>query len=202
MILASEKKEVYKYNPRDQKYEWRIELENKVAGISRIDNFVLVSSHSWTTYYTSLIDYSTGDKIWTINKILYSVHILGDSILYMDKTKELVSISINTGKENFRVKTGFRWSTPKLAVVDSKVYLFSPKKTNVLDPTTGSIRESRLPSKLDAKEITFIVDEFQININTIPSSEAGYIPIMDSGFVGDGGHGGDMGGGDGGGGGE
>ena len=51
-------------------------------------------------------------------------------------------------------------------------------------------------------EITFIVDEFQININTISSSEAGYIPIMDSGFVGDSGHGGDMGGGDGGGGGE
>jgi outer membrane protein assembly factor BamB len=202
MILASEKKEVYKYNPRDQKYEWRIELENRVAGISRIDNFVLVSSHSWTTYYTSLIDYSTGDKIWTINKILYSIHILGDSILYMDKTKELVSISINTGKENFRVKTGFRWSTPKLAVVDGKVYLFSSKKTNVIDPTTGSIRESRLPSKLDAKEITFILDEFQININTIPTSEAGYVPIMDTGFAGDGGHGGDMGGGDGGGGGE
>ena len=202
MILASEKKEVYKYNPRDQKYEWRIELENRVAGISRIDNFVLVSSHSWTTYYTSLIDYSTGDKIWTINKILYSIHILGDSILYMDKTKELVSISINTGKENFRVKIGFRWSTPKLAVVDGKVYLFSSKKTNVIDPTTGSIRESRLPSKLDAKEITFILDEFQININTIPTSEAGYVPIMDTGFAGDGGHGGDMGGGDGGGGGE
>jgi hypothetical protein len=120
----------------------------------------------------------------------------------MDKTKELVSISINTGKENFRVKTGFRWSTPKLAVVDGKVYLFSSKKTNVIDPTTGSIRESRLPSKLDAKEITFILDEFQININTIPTSEAGYVPIMDTGFAGDGGHGGDMGGGDGGGGGE
>ena len=54
---------------------------------------------------------------------------------------------------------------------------------------TGALVESKLPSKLDPKEITFIIDEFQMNINTLNSSDTGFFPIYDDGV-----EGGDIGG--------
>ena len=44
--------------------------------------------------------------------------------------------------------------------------------------------ENRLPSKLDPKEITFVIDEFQMNINTLNSQDAGFFPIYDTGVEG------------------
>ena len=198
MILASKKKELFKYNTQELKFVWKTEFEKNITGISRIDNFVFVLTSNWGTYSTTLIDYTSGEKKWTIKKILYSIHIIDDTIVYIDKTgatEEIASLYLKTGEEKFRTKLGFWWSKRKTALINKKIYLFSSKKTMVLNQTTGSLTESKLPSNLDSKEITFIIDEFQMNVNTLPSSEAGYFPIIDGG--GDMG-GGDMGGGDGG----
>jgi hypothetical protein len=202
MIIASEKKELFKYNTWDQKLEWRISFENKIVGISRIENFVFVLTQSWGSLSTSMIDYQTGNIKWKKDKVLYNVHIFNDSIIFIDTTREVVSISLDNGDENFRVKTGFRWTSPKMALINQKIYLFSKKKTVLLDLKTGALVESKLPSKLDPKEITFIIDEFQMNINTLNSSDTGFFPIYDAGVEGGdsggfdaGGAGGDGGGG-------
>ena len=199
MIIVSEKKELFKYNSRDQKKEWLTSFKNRIVGISRIENFVFVLTTSWSTVSTSLVDYDTGDVKWTIKKIFYNVHIFNDSIIFLDTSKEVVSISLETGNENFRVKTGFRWANPKMALIDQKIYLFSNKRTVLLNLRTGALTETKLPSKLDSKETYFIIDEFQMNINTINSSDSGFFPLYDAGLSADGG---DVGGGFDGGGGD
>ena len=204
MIITSEKKELFKYNTRYQKIEWQIPFENKIVGISRIENFVLVLTQNWGSLSTSMIDYQTGNVKWKKDKVLYNVHIFNDSIIFIDTTREVVSISLNNGIENFRLKTGFRWSSPKMALINQKIYLFSKKKTVLLDLKTEALVESKLPSKLDPKQITFVIDEFQMNINTLNSSDSGFFPIYDAGVEGGDTGGIDFGsaGGDGGGGGD
>ena len=51
------------------------------------------------------------------------------------------------------------------------------------------MNESKLPSKLNPKEITFLIDEFQIDINTLPNSDGSGV-MIDGGGAGDGGGGG------------
>ena len=184
MIIASEKKRLFKYNTRDQKQEWRISFENKILGISRIENFIFVLSQSWGSLFTSMIDYQTGNIKWKKDKMLYNIHIFNDSIIFIDTNREVVSISLDNGNENFRVKTGFKWSSPKMALINQKIYLFSKKKTVLLDLKTGALVESKLPSKLDTEEITFLIDEFQMNINTLNYSDTGFFPIYDAGDIG------------------
>ncbi len=122
-----------------------------------------------------------------------------ETIIFINKTKKIVSISLKTGEENFSVKMGFSWyESPKMALINNKIYLFSLKKTKVLNHATGSISESELPSKLNNKKITFIIDEFQININNLSSDATGngtFHDIVNIGDVGgDGGGSGDFGG--------
>ena len=109
----------------------------------------------------------------------------------IDTKKEIVSISLETGNENFRVKMNmFSWyEQPRISIIDKKIYLFSLKKTFQLNETTGSLNESKLPSKLNPKEITFLIDEFQIDINTLPNSDGSGV-MIDGGGAGDGGGGG------------
>ena len=140
MIITSEKKELFKYNTRDQNIEWRILFENKIVGISRIENFVFVLTQSWSSLSTSMIDYQTCNIKWKKDKVLYNVHIFNDSIIFIDTTREIVSISLDNGNENYRVKTGFRWTSPKTALIDQKIYLFSKKKTVLLDLRTGFLQ--------------------------------------------------------------
>jgi len=184
MIVTSEKKKLFKYNTRHQKIEWQIPFENKIVGISRIESFVFVLTQSWGSLSTSMIDYQTGNIKWKKDKVLYNVHIFNDSIIFIYTTREVVSISLNNGIENFRLKTGFRWSSPKMALINQKIYLFSKKKTVLLDLKTEALVESKLPSKLDPKQITFVINKFQMNINTLNSSYTGFFPIYDAGVEG------------------
>ena len=200
MVIASEKEELFKYNTKDQKKEWSTKFEKSIVGISRIEDFVFVSTTRWGKIYTTLVDYHTGEKKWSLKKILYNIHILEDTLLYLDTSKEIVSLSIETGEERFRVKTGFRWTSPKMTLFGGNVYLFSPKKTLLLNQKNGALTETQLPSKLNSKEITFIIDEFQMNINTLGSADTGHYLMHDGGGGGDA-SGGDFGG-DAGGGGE
>ncbi|MDB4621159.1 hypothetical protein OAG81_04080, partial [Flavobacteriaceae bacterium] len=62
---------------------------------------------------------------------------------------------------------------------------------------TGSLSESKLPANINPKEVTFIIDEFQIEINTLPSGDAGdamlYGMAVGAGNDGGGSSGGDAG---------
>ena len=87
-ILFSEKKKLVKYNPSKYSSEWELDFEYNVYGISRIDNYVFVTTYSnWGTTYTSLVEFDTGNKLWTLKEIFYTVHIIGDKIIYKDKKK-------------------------------------------------------------------------------------------------------------------
>ena len=83
----------------------------------------------------------------------------------------------------------------KIILIKNTYFIFSSKKTYHLNINNGKIMETKLPNKINPKELGIVLDEFQININSIPSSDAGYM------YIGDAGVGGDFGGGDAGGGG-
>ncbi|MGB1971208.1 MAG: hypothetical protein ACPHSE_01815 [Flavobacteriaceae bacterium] len=195
-ILISEKKKVLKYCPQKDVYQWEVDIEFKVTGISRIDDYVFVTSSSnWGVQMTSLIDFSNGQILWTINDIFYSVHIIDDLLIYTCKSKYYTGINIKTGVKQFSTKSPFKWwVSPKSMLLNGSFYLYSSKKVFLLNRTNGTVSESKLPHKLKLKEMNFVLDEFQININHIPSAGG------DAQYYGD--VGGDAGGGDAGGGGE
>ena len=150
------------------------------------------------TTYTCLVAFDSGKKLWTLEEIFYSVHIIGDKLIYKDKKKYFNGIDINSRKNIFKTKPPYKWSTPKAMLLDGKFFLYNSKKTCQLNLENGEYLETKLPRKLDPNEIVFVLDEFQININNIPQGGG------DSGqyyMMGDAG-GGDTGGGDGGGGGD
>jgi len=45
-ILFSEKNVLFKYNTKNDSYEWDVEFEYNVYGIVRIDDFVFVTTYS------------------------------------------------------------------------------------------------------------------------------------------------------------
>ena len=45
-ILFSESKKVVKYNSKDDNFEWVIEFSHKIYGLSRVDNYVFVTTYS------------------------------------------------------------------------------------------------------------------------------------------------------------
>jgi outer membrane protein assembly factor BamB len=200
MILFSEKKEVFKYNPAAQSVEWKNSFEKPVSGVFRVENYVFVTSvNGWgSPSFTTLIDYISGKQKWTTKNVLYGIHIHQDSIVFVDSKKQIVSISINTGEEKFKVKmSGFRWyeTLIRISLIDNKIYIFSKRKTFILNETTGSLRESKLPNKINPKEVVFLIDEFEMQINTLPGSGS----VDSTGAMmagGDAGGGGDGGGGE------
>jgi len=198
-ILISEKRKVFKLNTSSQKVEWDISFEHKIAGISRVNEYVLISTvNNWGKYHTSLLKFNSGKLLWTIDKILYYIHVLEETIIYIDRTKEVVCLLLNSGEEKFRVKMDFKWyESPKMALIENNIYLFSIKSTKVLNLNTGSLSEAKLPANINPKELTFILDEFQIEINTLPSGDAGDAMLYGIGAGNDGGgfNAGDAGGG-------
>ena len=196
-ILFSEKKNIRKYDPSKDVFEWEHEFKYKISGISRIDDLVIITTSSiWGKNFTSLLSFETGEKFWEIQDVFYSIHIIDNTIIYVDKKKFFNGIDIRTGVEKFKVSSPFTWTTPKIILVKNIYYIFSSKKTYQLNINNGKVSETKLPNKIDPKELGVILDEFQININSMSSSDSGYV------FIGDAGGGGDIAGGDAGGGGD
>jgi len=196
-ILFSEKKRVIKYTPADNEIRWEIDFDYNVYGISRIENHVFVSTLSnWGSAYTSLIDFETGEKLWTIDEAIYSIHIVEGLLIFINKKKFFNGIDIKTGTSKFSVKSPFKWTAAKIMMLNGKLFIYSSKKTYQLNLKNGELSESKLPNKLNPKEIGIVIDEFQININNLPTSGGGDALIL-TGDLG----GGDFGGGDAGGGG-
>ena len=197
-ILFSKSKKVVKYNSKDNNYEWVLEFKNSISGLSRVDDYVFVTTTSfWGKQFSHIVDYNHGKIFWEIEDVFYSVHILGKTLVFRNKKKLFVGVNIESGKEIFSVESPFRWSSAKAILLNNKYYIYNSKKVYTLNLTNGKLSESRLPNKINPKEIGLVLDEFQININNLPSA-GGDDGAMYVGDVG----GGDAGVGDAGGGGE
>lgn len=197
-ILFSESKKVVKYNSKDNNYEWVLEFKNTISGLSRVDDYVFVTTTSfWGKQFSHIVDYKHGKILWVIEDVFYSVHILRTTLVFRNKKKLFIGVNIESGKEIFRVESPLRWSSAKTILINNKYYIYNSKKVYTLNLTNGKLSESRLPNKINPKEIGLVLDEFQININNLPSAGGDYGAM----YIGDVG-GGDVGGGDAGGGGE
>ena len=197
-ILFSESKKVVKYNSKDNNYEWVLEFKNTISGLSRVDDYVFVTTTSfWGKQFSHIVDYKHGKILWEIEDVFYSVHILGKTLVFRNKKKLFIGVNIESGKEIFSVESPLRWSSAKAILLNNKYYIYNSKKVYTLNLTNGKLSESRLPNKINPKEIGLVLDEFQININNLPSAGGDYGAM----YIGDVG-GGDAGGGDAGGGGE
>tara|TARA_B100000768_G_scaffold31182_1_gene29697 strand:+ start:32 stop:661 length:630 start_codon:yes stop_codon:yes gene_type:complete len=202
-VLFTKEKSITKYNGSNNSIDWKVDFDKNITGISRVDDYVFITtSNNWgTSNSTSLIDFKSGKKTWDLKEIFYSIHIIKNVLIFKNRTNKFTVIDINSGIEKFSLKSPFRWSTTKTFLLNGKFYLFSSKTIYLLNLDNGKLTESKLPDRLNAKDLIvgFILDEFQININNIPSSDSGHMIMGDAGF-GDAG-GGDAGGGDAGGGG-
>ena len=169
-ILFSEKDVLFKYNTKNDNYEWDLELEYNIYGIVRIDNYVFVTTYSnWGKMFTSLVDFTTGEKIWTKEIYLYSIHIIDGLLIYVNKKKKYCGLELLTGNEIFSTKSPFRWSTPKAIVFESNFYLHTTKETQKLNLKSGGFVKTKFPPKIQTRDLGIVLDQFQININNIPA---------------------------------
>ena len=199
-ILLAEKKKLSRFDTFTSKIIWAVDLEKMITGITRIDHLVFVTNISkWGVgQYTSLLKFDTGEILWTIKKVFTSI-LITDQYVFSLKGSKLEALSLKTGKEHFIISTTFKWTAPKLALIGEKLYLYSKKKVLEVNQKNGQLMEVESPKGLDIQSITILVDEFQMNINTMSTPDSGVYFIGDSGLGGDA-SGGDGGGGDGGGG--
>jgi len=202
-VLFTKEKSITKYNGSNNSIDWKVDFDKNITGISRVDDYVFITTNNnWgTSNSTSLIDFNSGKKTWDLKEIFYSIHIIKNVLIFKNRKNKFTAIDINSGIEKFSLKSPFRWTTTKTFLLNGKFYLFSSKTIYLLNLDNGKLTESKLPERLNAKELIsgFILDEFQININNIPSSDSGHMIMSDTGLGGAGG--GDAGGGDAGGGG-
>jgi hypothetical protein len=196
-ILLAEKKKLSRFDTFTSKIIWAVDLEKMITGITRIDHLVFVTNISkWGVgQYTSLLKFDTGEILWTIKKVFTSI-LITDQYVFSLKGSKLEALSLKTGKEHFIISTTFKWTAPKLALIGEKLYLYSKKKVLEVNQKNGQLMEVESPKGLDIQSITILVDEFQMNINTMSTPDSGVY------FIGDSGLGGDASGGDGGDGGE
>ncbi len=205
-VLFTKKKSLFKYNGPNDSIDWEVDFDKNITGISRVDDYVFVTKkNNWgISNSTSLIDFNSGKKLWDLKKIFYSIYIIDDTLIFKNSVNKFTAIDINSGLEKFSLKSPFTWSTPKTFLLNGKFYIFSSKTVYLLNIDNGKLTESKFPDRLNAKDLTvgFVLDEFQININNIPSSDSGHMIMGDAaGADIGGGDAGDAGGGDAGGGG-
>ena len=205
-VLFTKEKSIIKYNGSNDSIDWKVDFDKHISGISRVDDYVFVTKMNiWgSSNSTSLIDFKSGKKLWDLKEIFHSIHIIKDVLIFKNSVNKFTAIDINSGLEKFSLKSPFTWSTPKTFLLNGKFYLFSSKTIYLLNIDNGKLTESKFPDRLNAKDLTvgFVLDEFQININNIPSSDSGHMIMGDAaGADIGGGDAGDAGGGDAGGGG-
>ena len=106
--------------------------------------------------------------MWTKEIYLYSIHIIDNLLIYVNKKKKYCGIALQTGKEVFSTKSPFRWSTPKAIVFESNFYLHTKKETQRLNLKSGGFVKTKFPPKIQTRDLGIVLDQFQININNIP----------------------------------
>ena len=204
-IIVSQGKEVFLYNTKLLRKEWSVEIKNKIGGIARFDDLVLISSYNWWgKVFSKFIDFSSGKKVLDIEENILSLLIIENKLYFINKEKEIGCYCTKRKEKIFKVSSSGLWSwdgtPPKIALIDNSLFAFSKRKVFKVNMNNGAQSQTKLPKGLDNKSLSLMLYEFQINVNTFSSSYSD-----GSGFIaGDAGGadagGGDAGGGDGGGG--
>ena len=198
-VIFTKEKSIIKYNGSNDSIDWKVDFDKHISGISRVDDYVFVTKkNNWgVSNSTSLIDFKSGKKLWDLKEIFHSIHIIKDVLIFKNSLNKFTAIDINSGLEKFSLKSPFTWSTPKTFLLNGKFYIFSSNTVYLLNIDNGKLTESKFPDRLNAKDLTvgFVLDEFQININNIPSSDSGHMILGDAAGADIGGGGGDAGGG-------
>ena len=183
-VLFTKEKSIIKYNGSNDSIDWKVDFDKHISGISRVDDYVFVTKrNNWgVSNSTSLIDFKSGKKLWDLKEIFHSIHIIKDVLIFKNSVNKFTAIDINSGLEKFSLKSPFTWSTPKTFLLNGKFYIFSYKTVYLLNIDNGKLTESKFPDRLNAKDLTvgFVLDEFQININNIPSSDSGHMIMGDT----------------------
>jgi len=184
-ILIAEDKDLIRFDTSKSKILWKTTFDKKIMGITRINDHVFVTLSSTWSGWTSLLNFKNGEILWTVKKYFYNILINEKSIYFIDKWGKFNWTSLSNGKEKFRGSHPFLWTSPKLSLILNKLYMFSKKKTFVFNETTKNFDQTKLPFSLDSSKIKSILDEFQINVNSLSNnSDAGIIYSGDSGAYG------------------
>lgn len=196
-ILLAEDKDLIRFDTSKSEILWSRKFDKKIKGMTRINDHIFVTLSSTWTGWTSLINFKNGEVLWTIKKYLYNILINDKSIYFIDKWGKFNWTSLSNGEEKYRGALPFLWTTPKLSLISNKLYLFTKKKTFVFNESTKNFDKTKLPFSLNSSKITSILDEFQINVNSLSNShDSAIIYAGDSGAnYGDSGMGGMDGGG-------
>tara|TARA_B100000945_G_scaffold319144_1_gene325710 strand:- start:650 stop:1276 length:627 start_codon:yes stop_codon:yes gene_type:complete len=181
-ILIAEDKDLIRFDTSKSEILWSRKFDKKIKGMTRINDHVFVTLSSTWTGWTSLINFKNGEVLWTIKKYFYNILINDKSIYFIDKWGKFNWTSLSNGKEKHRGALPFLWTTPKLSLISNKLYLFTKKKTFVFNESTKNFDKTKLPFSLNASKITSILDEFQINVNSLSNSnDSAIIYAGDSG---------------------
>ena len=77
-ILFSESKKVVKYNSKDNNYQWALDFKNTISGLSRVEDYVFVTTTSfWGKQFSHIIDYKQGKILWEIEDVFIQSIFLG-----------------------------------------------------------------------------------------------------------------------------
>ena len=87
---------------------------------------------------------------------------------------------LSNGEEKHRGL--FLYGPPQIIFNPNKLFLFTKKKTFVFNESTKNFDKTKLPFSLNSSKITSILDEFQINVNSLSNShDSAIIYAGDSG---------------------
>ena len=123
--------------------------------------------------------------MWTKEIYLYSIHIIDDLLIYVNK-KEILWDSFETGKELLvqnHLSDGPRQKLLCLVII----FISTQKKRHCVSilEMANLLRQSS--AKILNKDLGIVLDQFQININNIPehtNDSSGYTGDGGVGFVG------------------
>ena len=182
-IIVCQQKEVFLYDTKLLRKEWTVVIKHKIGGIARFDNLVLISSYNWWgKVFSKLINFSSGEEVFDIEEKFLSILIDEDKLYFINQDKEIGCYSITSKTKIFKVVTTGLWSwdgtPPKISLIDKSIYAFSKRKIIKINKSNGRMSETDLPLGLNNKYISHLVDEFQININTLSHNN-----FSDSGFI-------------------
>ena len=88
-VLFAEKMILSRFDTLNSKIIWTVDLEKTITGITRIDDLIFVTNvNKWGIgQYTTLLQFDTGEILWTIEKVFTGVMITDQYIFNLKGSK-------------------------------------------------------------------------------------------------------------------